>query len=134
MEFTSNKNIFPDYKTGPLSVYRSKKSFDSKKLKLIIEDQATLELRHKVWNFMETNVEFSRDNRELSLDETRQIATRRTFVIFNEKFYDLEQVCYNILLLSKIFNSSLIHFSSSNVLTWLESMSRHCVPTTQVMV
>ena len=92
MEFTSNKSIFPDYKTGPLSSYRNKKSFDSKKLKLIIEDQATLELRHKVFSFMETNAEFSRDNRELSLDETRQIANRRMFVIFNEKFYDLEQV------------------------------------------
>lgn len=94
MEFTSNKAIFPDYKSGPLSAYRSKSSFDSKKLKLIIEDQATLELRQKVWNFMETNTEFSRNNRVLSLDEMRQIATRRMFVIFNEKFYDLEQVKY----------------------------------------
>ena len=92
MAFTSNKTIFPDHKLGPLTSYRVKSSFDYRKLKIIIEDQATLELRQKIWDFMELHPDFARSTKQLDLDNTRKEAARRMFIIFNEKFYDLEQV------------------------------------------
>ena len=93
MEFMSNKQIFPDFKVGPLTTYRNRSSFDHKKLKIIVEDQQTLELRHRVWSFMETHPEFARSSKELSLDELRHEATKRMMLVFNEKFFGIEQVC-----------------------------------------
>ena len=93
MEFINNKKIFPDFKVGPLTTYRNRSSFDYKKLKIFIEDQQALELRHRVWSFMEQHPEFSRSPKELSLDELRHEATRRMLLVFNEKFFGIEQVC-----------------------------------------
>lgn len=113
MEFLNNKEIFPDFKVGPLTAYRNKSSFDFKKLKIIIEDQQALELRHKVWSFMETNPEFARSPRELNLDELRHEANRRMLTVFNEKFFGFEMVCYiNIYFIYiKILSNNLNIFS-----------------------
>ena len=90
-EFFKRKDIFPDHPTdGPLAEYRKSSTFDWKKMKLLLEDEAALELRARVYKFMETDKLFVRDQKEQTLDEIRHLATKRMFSLFNEGFYGIE--------------------------------------------
>lgn len=91
-EFFQRKDIFPDLPIdGPLAEYRKSATFDWKKMKLLLEDEAALELRAKVWKFMEKNKLFARDQKEQTLDEIRHLATKRMFSLYNERLYGIEE-------------------------------------------
>ncbi|CAO1332743.1 unnamed protein product [Diamesa serratosioi] len=109
-EFFKRKDIFPDHPTdGPLAEYRKSSTFDWKKMKLLLEDEAALELRAKVWNFMETDKLFARDQKEQTLDEVRHLATKRMFSLYNERFYGIEDYIARPDLSGK-FVSSIISY------------------------
>lgn len=58
---------------------------------------------------METHPLFERSNRSLTLDENRQISTKRAFVINNEHFYHMEEFINRPDLASK-FATTLMSF------------------------
>lgn len=88
----SRKDIFPDLHLidGPLKAYREQSSFDWRKLRLIVEDEDAWILRFNVWNFVEKHPMFARTYETLPLDEQRQLAMKRSLVLFNENFYGIE--------------------------------------------
>lgn len=103
-EFLQRKDIFPDLSIdGPLAEYRKSSTFDWKKMKLLLEDEAALELRAKVWKFMEKDQLFVRDDKEQTLDEIRHLATKRMFSLYNEQFYGIQEY---IVRPGKIQNNS----------------------------
>lgn len=67
-EFFEDKYVFPDYPTtGPLAKYRQNSSFDWKKLRVIVDDEDILRVRHKAWRFMESHPLFDRPSHSPSL-------------------------------------------------------------------
>lgn len=89
----ARKDIFPDLHLldGPLQAYRKQSSFDWRKLRLIVEEIESWDLRYKVWNFMEKTPVFARSHVTLPMDEQRHQATKKAYTLFNEKFYGIEQ-------------------------------------------
>jgi acyl-CoA oxidase len=88
-----NKEIFPDFpKHGPLSQYRNATSFDWKQMKLLLNDEEKLLFQNKVWSFMNKHELFVHPTTVLSTDEQRHLATKRMFVMFEQKFYTINDV------------------------------------------
>lgn len=107
----ARKDIFPDLHLidGPLKAYREKSSFDWRKLRLIIEDEESWNIRYKVWNYVEKNPLFSRSHETLPLDEQRHLSTKRMFSLFSEKFYGIEEYLQRPDLSGK-FTSAMISY------------------------
>jgi acyl-CoA oxidase len=107
----ARKDIFPDLHLldGPLQNYRQQSSFDWRKLRLIVEDADSWDLRFKVWNFVQKHPLFARTHETLPLDEQRHLATKKMFVLFNERFYGIEEYLARPDLSGK-FTSSMISY------------------------
>lgn len=107
----ARKDIFPDLHLieGPLKSYREQSSFDWRKLRLIVEDEESWNLRYKVWNFMEKNPLFARTHETLPLDEQRHLATKKMLALFNESIYGVEAYLSRPDLSGK-FSSSMIAY------------------------
>lgn len=107
----ARKDIFPDLHLldGPLKAYREQSSFDWRKLRLIVEDQDSWQLRYKVWNFMEKNPMYARSHETIPVDELRHISTKRMHTLFNEQFYKIEDYLSRPDLSGK-FTSAMIAY------------------------
>ncbi|XP_058456056.1 peroxisomal acyl-coenzyme A oxidase 3 isoform X2 [Malaya genurostris] len=89
----NNKTYFPDLPaSGPLTSYRQKATIDWRKVKLSLNDEASLELQHKTWDFIQSHPLFARPNHTPSMDESRQLATKRMYVIQKENIFGIEQL------------------------------------------
>ncbi|XP_053664148.1 peroxisomal acyl-coenzyme A oxidase 3 [Anopheles marshallii] len=85
-----NKAFFPDLPArGPLTTYRKQANIDWRKLKLSFNDETSLELQHRVWAFARKHPLFAHPNRMLTMDEERHLATKRMYVVQNEKMFTL---------------------------------------------
>uniref|UniRef100_A0A182W7I8 Acyl-coenzyme A oxidase n=1 Tax=Anopheles minimus TaxID=112268 RepID=A0A182W7I8_9DIPT len=85
-----NKTLFPDPPTrGPLTPYRKQANIDWRKLKLSFHDESSIELQHRVWEFARKHPLFAHPNQMLSMDEERHLATKRTYVVQNEKMFTI---------------------------------------------
>lgn len=107
----SRKDIFPDLHLldGPLKAYRSKSSFDWRKLRLIVEDEDSWNVRYKVWNFMEKHPLFARSHETLPLDEQRHQAMKKVLTLFNENIYGIEEYLARPDLSGK-FTSAMVSY------------------------
>jgi len=97
---------------GPLQIYRNKSSFDWRRLKLIIEDEESWNLRYKFYNFVIDHPLFARGHEELSIDEQRHNATRQMFALFNEKLFVFEDYVKRPDLLGKFISAQVAYDSS----------------------
>ena len=61
-------------------------------MKLTVDTAAAWDVKFKVWNFMEGHTLFQKSPQTLPIDEQRRIANQRAFVIFNENFYDFDDL------------------------------------------
>uniref|UniRef100_A0AAG5D9G9 Acyl-coenzyme A oxidase n=1 Tax=Anopheles atroparvus TaxID=41427 RepID=A0AAG5D9G9_ANOAO len=85
-----NKTLFPDPPTrGPLTVYRKQASIDWRKMKLAFNDVTSLELQHRVWSFASKHPLFAHPVQPLTMDEERHLATKRMYVVQNEKMFTI---------------------------------------------
>uniref|UniRef100_A0A182RJB7 Acyl-coenzyme A oxidase n=1 Tax=Anopheles funestus TaxID=62324 RepID=A0A182RJB7_ANOFN len=85
-----NKTFFPDLPSrGPLAPYRKQANIDWRKLKLSFHDETSLELQHRVWSFARKHPLFAHPNHTLTMDEERHLATKRMYVVQNEKMFTL---------------------------------------------
>lgn len=110
----SRKDIFPDLHLldGPLKAYRAKSSFDWRKLRLIVEDEDSWNIRYKVWGYFQKNPLFARTHETLPVDEQRELAMKRTLALFNERFYGIEEYLARPDLSGK-FTSAMISYDPS---------------------
>ncbi|XP_058820231.1 peroxisomal acyl-coenzyme A oxidase 3 isoform X2 [Topomyia yanbarensis] len=92
-ELLNNKTYFPDQPgSGPLASYRQQATIDWRKVKLSLNDEASLELQHKTWSFIQNHPLFARPNHTPSMDESRHLATKRMYVIQNAKIFGIENL------------------------------------------
>jgi acyl-CoA oxidase len=61
-------------------------------MKVLLTDEETLLFQNKVWSFMGKHSLFQHPTQVLSTDETRHLATKRMFVMFEQKFYTINDV------------------------------------------
>lgn len=100
----SDPEIFPELpNTGPLARYRQNATFDWRKLKLMVEDEASLLMRKKIWGFAQSHPVFQKSMSDrLTMDEQRHLATKRMMLGHQQLFFGVDDVKSNI------FNHSLI--------------------------
>uniref|UniRef100_A0A2M4BF32 Acyl-coenzyme A oxidase n=1 Tax=Anopheles marajoara TaxID=58244 RepID=A0A2M4BF32_9DIPT len=85
-----NKTYFPDPPArGPLTRYRQQATVDWRKVKLALNDEASLVLQHRVWSFASKHPLFVHPNHVLTMDEERHLATKRMYVVQNERMFTL---------------------------------------------
>ncbi|KAG5668840.1 hypothetical protein PVAND_016762 [Polypedilum vanderplanki] len=102
-----NKDIFPDLHLldGPLKVYRSKATFDWRKMRLIFDTLQSWELKFKIWNFIKNNEIFDQSIETLPIDEQRKISNQRMFAVINAKLLTIEEYLRNPELSPKFFSA-----------------------------
>lgn len=61
-------------------------------MKILMSTEDGIRFKYKLWEFMRNHPAFARDSCELTMDEQRHQATIRQFVIFNEKFFNMDSV------------------------------------------
>ncbi|XP_055643319.1 peroxisomal acyl-coenzyme A oxidase 3 isoform X2 [Toxorhynchites rutilus septentrionalis] len=89
----SNKQYFPDLPArGPLATYRQRTQIDWRKVKLSLNDEASLKLQYETWDFLQNHPVFERPNRTLSMDECRHLATKRMYVIQKANLFGIEKL------------------------------------------
>ncbi|CAD7085769.1 unnamed protein product [Hermetia illucens] len=108
----ADEQIFPPFRNGPLTPYRKSASFCWKRMRLILEDPDYIKLQRKIWKFMEEHPEFQRSQKALTMDDLRHIATRQQMIIWNEKFYTMEDFFRNPRL-AIAFSQALINYDGS---------------------
>ncbi|XP_050345374.1 peroxisomal acyl-coenzyme A oxidase 3-like [Nymphalis io] len=86
------KTYFPDLPSGPLDTYRKRATFNWRFMKLVYDNMTTIKLKHDMWSFMENNPLFQRSDKQLSLDEERNIAVKQMYAIYNENFLPPELI------------------------------------------
>ncbi|KAH8263459.1 hypothetical protein KR044_009283 [Drosophila immigrans] len=86
-----DKKIFPGFRSGPLDEYRDKASFCYKRLNVLLEGEDHIRLKHKVWQWMEKHPDFQREPEEASLERTRELANKRHHLLWEQKFFDIDQ-------------------------------------------
>ncbi|XP_062545312.1 peroxisomal acyl-coenzyme A oxidase 3 [Armigeres subalbatus] len=92
-ELLENRTYFPDLpKSGPLTKYRQQSAIDWRKVKLALNDEASLELQHSTWDFLQSHPLFARPNRALSTDEMRHLATKQMYVIQDANLFGIEKL------------------------------------------
>uniref|UniRef100_A0A1S4GXK8 Acyl-coenzyme A oxidase n=1 Tax=Anopheles gambiae TaxID=7165 RepID=A0A1S4GXK8_ANOGA len=89
-QLLDNKTLFPDPPArGPLTRYRKQASIDWRKLKLSFHDEPSLKLQHRVWEFASKHPLFAHPTGTLTMDEERHLATKRMYVVQNEKMFTM---------------------------------------------
>ncbi|XP_060666690.1 peroxisomal acyl-coenzyme A oxidase 3 isoform X1 [Drosophila nasuta] len=86
-----DKRIFPDFRSGPLDEYRDKATFCYKRLNVLLEGEEHIRLKHKVWQWMEKHPDFQREPEAASLERTRELANKRHHLLWEQKFFEIEQ-------------------------------------------
>ncbi|XP_037959997.1 peroxisomal acyl-coenzyme A oxidase 3 [Teleopsis dalmanni] len=86
-----DKSIYPDFKSGPLEEYRKKSSFCYKRMNVLLEGEDHIRLKHRIWNFMEKHPDFQHSTETLDLEQTRQLANKRMFVLWKQEFYTVNE-------------------------------------------
>ncbi|XP_058058272.1 peroxisomal acyl-coenzyme A oxidase 3 isoform X1 [Anopheles bellator] len=85
-----DRTYFPEPPArGPLTAYRKQATIDWRKVKLTFNDEASLVLQHRVWSFAGKHPLFAHPNRVLTMDEERHLATKRMYVVQNEKMFTI---------------------------------------------
>ncbi|XP_073943629.1 acyl-CoA oxidase 3 [Choristoneura fumiferana] len=106
------KSCFPDLPSGPLDGFRKKASFDWRRMKLAYDNINAINTKNKVWSFMESHPLFKHQEATPTLDEQRQIATKRMYVIHNVDFVPLEEIADDPRLF-QAFTEAIFMFDSS---------------------
>ncbi|KAL0842466.1 hypothetical protein ABMA28_014562 [Loxostege sticticalis] len=97
-EYVSDEKLreyFPDLPTGRLDEYRKKASFDWRRMKLVYDDLDCIDLKHRMWKFMENNPVFKHADKSVTLDEERHLAVKRMYSLHNETFLPIEKIVMN---------------------------------------
>lgn len=71
MSSNIDTSFIPDNPSGPLDEYRSRATFDWKRLRLILEEKDLLELKYKAWRLIEAEPLFAKPVQTLSADEQK---------------------------------------------------------------
>ncbi|EAT39346.1 AAEL008841-PA [Aedes aegypti] len=92
-ELLANGTYFPDLpKSGPLTKYRQQSAIDWRKVKLAFNDEASLELQHSTWNFLQSHPLFARPSRPLSTDESRHLATKQMYALHDANLFGIDKL------------------------------------------
>ncbi|XP_045533158.1 peroxisomal acyl-coenzyme A oxidase 3-like [Pieris brassicae] len=83
---------FPDLPSGPLDKYRKKATFDWRRMKLVYDTLESIQLKNDIWSFMEGHPLFKHPDKSLSMDEQRNIAVKRMYAYYNERFLPIEKI------------------------------------------
>ncbi|XP_055389389.1 peroxisomal acyl-coenzyme A oxidase 3 [Condylostylus longicornis] len=67
-------NFIPDLPMGPLNEYRKKAKFNWKRLMLILDEEASVKIKYRVWKLLENDPLFSKAKYTLSTDELKRLA------------------------------------------------------------
>lgn len=99
--------------SGPLDKYRSKASFDWRRMKLLLEGERVIKFKHHIWSTMEKDVDFQRNPwDEPSRQEERLITFKRLKKIVQFNFLTEDDMLHEPLLMPA-FVQSLIQFDTS---------------------
>lgn len=99
---TYYEDLLPDFKPGPLDVYRKQATFSWKKLMLLVEGQDVVELKMKYWKKLEEHPLFQHTKFN-NLDEERRLATLR--------IYEVEK--WNLLTLEGLMENPILGFAKT---------------------
>ena len=92
-------DILKDHPSGPLDVYRSKASFDWKRLKVILEGEDIIRFKHHVWSCFESDPLFAQKPwDEYTRHEERKLTFLRLKRLFEYNFVSEEDMITNPLL------------------------------------
>ncbi|KAM7352384.1 acyl-CoA oxidase 3 isoform 2-T2 [Cochliomyia hominivorax] len=86
-----DKSIFPEFKSGPLNVYREKSSICYKRMNVLLEGEEHIRLKHRIWKFMEKHPDFQREPETPSLEDQRQLANKRQHIMYSQQFYGFNE-------------------------------------------
>ncbi|XP_063906035.1 peroxisomal acyl-coenzyme A oxidase 3-like isoform X2 [Zophobas morio] len=70
-------SILPDFPPGPLDFYRTKSSFDWKKMKIFLDTEDGVQFEKEISKKLQTHPEFQKDLTCEEMDEQRRISFRR---------------------------------------------------------
>ncbi|XP_068150994.1 peroxisomal acyl-coenzyme A oxidase 3 isoform X1 [Drosophila tropicalis] len=113
--------IFPPFRSGPLDSYRQRASFCYKRLNILLEGEDHIRLKHKIWQWMEQHPDYQREPELPSLERTRELANKRHHLLWEQKFFDVNEylstphllLAFSQAIFSYDFSSS-VKFSLSN--------------------
>ncbi|XP_053694048.1 peroxisomal acyl-coenzyme A oxidase 3 isoform X1 [Sabethes cyaneus] len=92
-DLLNNADYFPKMpSSGPLAKYRQQATIDWRKVRLALNDEASLELQHKAWDFIQNHPLFTRPNRTLTMDESRHLATKRMYVMHDANLFGIDKL------------------------------------------
>ncbi|KAK7867138.1 hypothetical protein R5R35_005853 [Gryllus longicercus] len=106
--------LLPDFPPGPLDRYRKQASFDWKKLKLHVENEEILKFKTKIWKLLESDPLFHPPSRSLSLEEEREITTKRIYKLRENEILPIEDI---------VANPSLIYAKTSAFIQYNPSLA-----------
>lgn len=93
------REFMPDWPSGPLDAYRSKASFDWRKMKLLMDGEDIIRFRNKVWSALEKDPLFGRNPwDEYSRDEERKLTFLRMKRLIEYDFITEEEFITNPIL------------------------------------
>ncbi|XP_016946144.1 peroxisomal acyl-coenzyme A oxidase 3 isoform X7 [Drosophila biarmipes] len=81
-----NRQIFPEFRCGPLDQYRQRASFCYKRMNVLLEGEDYIRMKHKVWQWMEQHPDFQREPEVSSLERIRELANKRQH-LWQQQFY-----------------------------------------------
>ncbi|KAF4530545.1 hypothetical protein B566_EDAN016998 [Ephemera danica] len=85
-----------DYPSGPLDEYRRQASFNWKRFKVYIENEALLKFKLKIWNVMEDDPLFQHAPQTMSLDQYREVNVRRMNRIRQLDLLPMDEIMNNV--------------------------------------
>ncbi|EDW37434.1 GL26258 [Drosophila persimilis] len=86
-----DKKIFPEFRSGPLDVYRQKASFCYKRMNVLLEGEEHIRLKHKVWQWMEQHPDYQREPEVATLERTRELANKRQHLLWEQHFFGVNE-------------------------------------------
>ncbi|KAI5641646.1 acyl-CoA oxidase domain-containing protein [Phthorimaea operculella] len=106
------RELFPDLPSGPLDRYRKQAAFDWRRMKLVYDTVASLELKDRIYKFIKDHPLLKNNAQTVSLDQERHLAVKRMYAMFNEKFLPDLKTAENPELFQS-HNEAVFMFNSS---------------------
>lgn len=99
MDSISLQDAMPDWPSGPLNLYRSKATFDWRKMKMLMEGEDIIKFKHKVWSTLAKDPLFGRNPwQEMSRDEERRLTLMQMKRLLEYNFITEEEFISNPML------------------------------------
>ncbi len=124
--------------SNPLDEWRKKSTFDVTLFKNFLYTEEVVEFKNQIWGTLAKDPLFSFPEKELTLDETRELAFKRLKRMMEYRFITDDMIVQCPLKIPAL-TSSLIPFDTGMIISWqlnsevssLQLCVLWCIPTSQ---